>query len=173
VEQNRPRLLLITSELPVRRTRPQPPPSDAPRPSSAVKRQAEALQAFGLSVEIFAFRGRSLYNYAAAWTRLRPRLDEARYDLVHAQEVSNALLALPKRLPLVVTVGKRRRRALHQLLARFLAGRADAVIVPSADIGRRLHTHRPVYVIAPESDEQALTERLLDVYRSVLPFSLS
>ena len=55
----RPRLLLITSEW--------------PPPGNAVKRKAESLGAAGISVEVFAFRGRNWYSYAAAWTRLRPR----------------------------------------------------------------------------------------------------
>jgi hypothetical protein len=160
------RLLLITSEWPQRGTRVTP----EPRPATPVRRQAEALNAAGLSVEIFAFRGHTAFNYVAAWTRLRPRLHPGRYDLVHAQEAANVLLALPKRVPLIVTVRKRNSRwFLHQMLSLFLARRADAVIVPSADVGRQLRTRKPIYIIAPETDEQALTARLLDVYRSVLP----
>jgi hypothetical protein len=158
--------LLITSEWPF-------PVSRAnleSLPSRDVKRQAEGLKAAGWSVEIFGFRGQSVYNYLAAWTRLRPRLHRGRYDLVHAQEVVDVWLALPKRLPLVVTVPRRQsRQLLHHALALFLARHADAVIVPSADVGRQLRTRKPVHVIAPDSDEQALTARLLDVYRSVLP----
>ena len=160
------RLLLITSEWPQRGSRIPP----QPRPASPVRRQAEALKAAGMSVEIFAFRGRTFFNYAAAWARLRPRLHPARYDLVHAQETADVLLALPKRVPLVVTVRKRNSRwFLHQMLTLVLARRADAVIVPSADVGRQLRTRKPIFIIAPETDEQALTRRLLDVYRAVLP----
>jgi hypothetical protein len=154
MREKQPRLLLITNEWPVLKPQhPQP---------SAVKRRAEALQAAGLSVEVFAFRGRNFYNYAAAWTQLRPRLHPGRYDVVHAQDASNTLLALPKRVPLVVSLVKR------NLLARFWASRADAVIVPSEQIKQQLRTRTPVYVITPETDEQAATERLLDVYREVL-----
>ena len=123
------RLLLITSEWPQRGSR----ITQLPRTPSPVRRQAEALQAAGVAVEIFAFRGRSLFNYMGAWTRLRPRLHPDRYDLVHAQETVDVLLALPKRVPLVVTVRTRHSRWLvHQMLALVLARRADAVIVPSA-----------------------------------------
>ena len=160
------RLLLITSEWPQRGTRVTP----EPRPATPVRRQAEALNAAGLSVDIFAFRGRNAFNYVAAWTRLRPRLHPGRYDLVHAQEAANVLLALPKRVPLIVTVRKRNsRRLVHQMLSLFLARRADAVIVESAAVGRQLRTRKPIFIIAPEMDERALTARLLDVYRSVLP----
>lgn len=165
MEPSAPRVLLITSKWPLRGTRVIPP-----RAPSSVKQQAEALKAAGLAVEIFAYRGRNLFNYAAAWTRLRPRLHPGRYDLVHAQETTDVLLALPKRVPLVVTVRKRSSRwFLHQALAVLLARRADAVIVPSADVGRQLRTRKPIFIIAPDTGEQALTARLLDVYRSVLP----
>ena len=166
MELSLPRLLLITSEWPQRGSKITQPP----RPASPVKRQAEALKAAGVTVEIFAFRGRSFFNYLGAWTRLRPRLHPDRYDVVHAQETADVLLALPKRVPLVVTVRTRQSRwFVHQVLALFLARRADAVIVPSAEVGRQLRTRKPIFIIAPETDEQALSERLLDVYRSVLP----
>lgn len=166
MELSLPRLLLITSEWPQRGSKITRPP----RPASPVKRQAEALKAAGVAVEIFAFRGRSLLNYVGAWTRLRPRLHPDRYDVVHAQETADVLLALPKRVPLVVTVRTRHSRwFVHQMLALFLARRADAVIVPSAEMGRQLRTRKPIFIIGPEIDEQALTARLLDVYRSILP----
>lgn len=141
-----------------------------PSPSGSVKRQAEALQAAGVSVEIFVFRGRNVYNYAAAWIRLRPRLRPELYDLVHAQDTSNVLIALPKRVPLVVTLEKWDVPPLRErLLARFLACRADAVIVASDDVGGRVHTGSPVHVIPHGLSESALTARLLAVYRSVVP----
>jgi hypothetical protein len=134
-----------------------------------VKRQAEALQAMGVSVEIFAFRGLNLYNYAAAWTRLRPNLHPGRYDVVHAQDASNALLAFPRRVPLVLTLGTWDRRPLAQrLTARFLAWRADAVVVDSEEMRRRVRTRAPVHVIPPELDEPAVAARLVEVYRSVV-----
>jgi len=167
MEEKRMRLLMITSDWPRAPARPSPSPqsprpSPAPLPSSPVKRQAEALQAAGFRVEIFAFRGRNFYNYAAAWTRLRPRLHPGRYDVVHAQDASTVLLALPKRVPLVVSLEKR------HWLAWFWAWRADAVIVPSEEIGRTLGTRTPVHVIPPDTDEQTRTERLGDVYHGVL-----
>ena len=44
---------------------------------------------------------------------------------------------------------------------------APEVDMPS--LGRQLRTRKPIFIIAPETDEQALTARLLDVYRAVLP----
>jgi hypothetical protein len=149
------RLLLITSEWPVLGAA--APPTHA----SAAKRQAEALEAMGMSVEIFAFRGHGLYDYAAAWTRLRPRLHLERYDVVHAQDVGDVLLTFPKRVPLVITVARPR------FAVRMLVRRADAVVVPSEEIGRRLHTRAPVHVMPPELDDTARAARLVDVYRSL------
>jgi len=142
-----PRLLLITSEW---------PPTGA-----AVRCTAESLQSAGLSVEVFAFRGRTLYNFVAAWTRLRPRLHPGRYDVVHAQDGSDALLAFPKRVPLVMNV------ATAQFIARILARRADAVVVPSEEIGQQLDTRAPVHVMPPGLDDAARAARLVEVYRSV------
>jgi hypothetical protein len=156
-------VLLITSEWPMLR-------APVPRPASGtVKRQAEALQALGMSVEIFAYRGRNLYNYAAAWTQLRPRLDVKRYDVVHAQDAANTFLVLPKRVPLVVSLTRLDLRPLpQQLAARFLARRADAVVVESEEMRSRVGTRAPVHVIPPGLDEAARTARLVEVYRSVV-----
>ena len=115
----------------------------------------------GMSVEIFAFQGRTLYNVVAAWTRLRPRLHPRRYDVVHAQDGSDALLAFPKRVPLVMTV------ATTRFVARWLARRADAVVVPSEEIGRQLHTRAVVHVMPPSLDEAARTAQLVEMYRSL------
>ncbi|HET8712169.1 MAG TPA: glycosyltransferase family 4 protein [Gemmatimonadales bacterium] len=158
----RPRLLFITSEWPVLKPK-QPQPN-------TVKQRAEALQAAGVSVEVFTFSAGTAYGYLAAWTRLRPRLHPRRYDLVHAQDTSNVLLALPKRVPLVVTLGTRDlRRVIQHLFTRFLARRADAVIVGSDEMRDRIRLRTPVYVIPPGLDEGTFTARLLDVYRSLVP----
>jgi hypothetical protein len=152
-----PRLLLITSDWPAPVIR---PPAQ-PNPPTLLKRHAEALQSLGLSVEIFAFRGRGVYNLAAAWTRVRPRLHRGRYDVVHALHPTEALLTLPKRVPLVVTIDR------LDLGARFLARRADAVVVQSAELGRALRTRAAVCVQPEGLDAAARAAWLADVYRSV------
>ena len=150
------RLLLISSEW---------PPA-----GRAVKQQAESLHAAGLAVEVFAFRGgRNFYNYVAAWSRLRPRLHPRRYDLAHAQTAMDALLALPKRLPLVVSVGDHVTKGLALLAAELVARRADAVIVGSDEVRRSMRTRAPVHVIGPGLEEGARTARLVEVYQSVVP----
>jgi hypothetical protein len=116
----------------------------------------------GMSVEIFACRGRGFFNILGAWTRLRPRLHRSRYDVVHTQNAAEVLLAIPKRVPLVTTIER------LSFGVRLLARRADAVVVPSAEIGRQLHTRVPVQVLPPGLDETARAARLVELYQSVL-----
>ncbi|HET9386730.1 MAG TPA: glycosyltransferase [Gemmatimonadales bacterium] len=153
--ERRLRLLLITSEW--------------PPPGGKVRRRAEALHAAGLSVEVFAFRGsRNPFNYIAAWARLRPRLHRHRYDLAHAQWGTDALIAFPNRVPLVVSVGDQVVRGLARLATSWAVRRADAVIVGSEDMRRRVHTRAPVHVIGRDLEPAARTARLVEVYSSVV-----
>jgi len=149
------RLLLITSEW--------------PPPGGKVRRQAEALHAAGLTVEVFAFRGsRNLFNYVAAWARLRPRLHQRRYDLAHAQCGTDALVTFSRRVPLVVSVGDQVLRGLAGIATGWVMRRADAVIVGSEDMRRRVRTRAPVHVIGPGLEPAARAARLVEVYRSVI-----
>lgn len=132
------RVLMVTCEW--------PEPGNS-RTAHFIKRQAEFLKAAGVAVEVFSFKGeKNPLKYMAAWARLRVKLWRGRYDLVHAQFGQSGLLALPKRLPLVVTfrgsdllgtVSDRSGRhmwasVLHQRLCRLVARRADARVVVSA-----------------------------------------
>jgi len=144
--------------------------SDWPPAGRAVRQQAESLHAAGLAVEVFAFRGgRNFYNYVAAWSRLRPRLHPRRYDLAHAQCATDALLALPKRVPLVVSVGDHVTRGLALFALGMVARRADAVIVGSDEMRQSMRTRAPVHVIGPGLDEGMRTARLVEVYQSLVP----
>src|SRR2546422_8318330 len=72
------RVLMITSDWPT---------PGQPRTTYFIKRQAEFLQAAGVLVDVFHFRGRrNPWNYLSAWWRLRRRLARNYYDLVHAQD---------------------------------------------------------------------------------------
>jgi len=131
------RVLMITSAWPT---------PGQPRSTHFIKRQADFLRAAGVELDVFQFQGEQQLNrYARAWVRARRQLDPARYDLVHAQFGQSGLLALPKRLPLVVTFrgsdllgivsdGDGRytwKGRILQRLSRWVARRADAVIVVS------------------------------------------
>ena len=89
-------VLMITSEWPV--------PDGRPRTTHFIKRQAEHLRAAGVAVDVFHFKGAgNAWNYVKAWLRARRQLRQGRYDLVHAQFGQSGLMALPRRLPFVVT----------------------------------------------------------------------
>src|SRR5256714_1765626 len=118
-----------------------------------------------------AANGHSINSRAGprVWPHLRPD----RYALVHAQFGQSGLLALPRRLPLVVTfrgsdvlgiISDRRGRNtlrghLLQSASRFVARRADAVIVVSEHMRAQLRTAAPVHVIPSGLD--------LDLFRPI------
>lgn len=146
------RVLMITSEW--------PKPGVCVTPHF-IKRQAEFLQAAGIDVEVFDFRGaRRLRNYVVSWRRVQRKLAGGRYDLVHAQFGQSGVLALPKRVPLVVTLrgsdilgivgpdGRYLRKGrLLQAASRLVARRADAVIAVSEHMRAYLDPRIPVHII--------------------------
>src|SRR2546429_5890181 len=138
------------------------PQPGRPHTQQFVKRQAEFLRAAGVEVEVFDFRGRQkLRNYVTGWARVRSRLSARRYDLVHAQFGQSGLLALPKRLPLVVTlrgddlqgivddvdgrIGLKGK--VLQRISQWVAAHADSVIVVSEHMRAFLDPLVPVYTI--------------------------
>jgi glycosyltransferase involved in cell wall biosynthesis len=137
------------------------PQPGQPQTTHFVRRQAEFLQRAGVLVDVFHFRGaKNPWNYASAWLKVRPRIRSGRYDLVHAQFGQSGVLALPKRLPLVVTlrgsdilgiVGKDGRYTLagrvSQFVARLAIRRADAVVVVSEHMRAYFDTAAPVTVL--------------------------
>ncbi|HSA57550.1 MAG TPA: glycosyltransferase family 4 protein [Gemmatimonadaceae bacterium] len=170
------RVLMITSEW---------PSPGAPR-TTFIKRQADFLKAAGVHVDVFAFRGdQNPYKYATMWWRAQSLLVPDRYDLVHAQFGQSGLLALPKRLPLVVTfrgsdllgvVRDRdgryslRGRAL-QRASRLVARRADAVIVVADFMRQHFATEAPVHVIPSGLDLRLFRPMPRDAARAQLGFA--
>lgn len=146
------RVLMVTSDWPT---------PGQPRTTYFIKRQAEFLQAAGVQLEVFHFRGRrNPWNYLSAWWRLRRRLARGSYDLVHGQFGQSGMLAYPKRLPLVVTfrgsdllgeVGDGGRYTLVgrllQRVSRAVARGADAVIVVSEHMKAELPPGVAAHVI--------------------------
>jgi glycosyltransferase involved in cell wall biosynthesis len=144
------RVLMITSEWPT---------VGQPRTTHFIKRQADFLKAAGIDVDVFHFQGhKNPLKYLRAWTQAQRRLARERYDLVHAQFGQSGLLALPKRIPLVVTfrgsdllgiVGDKDGRytpqgKIGQKISRMVASRADAVIV----VSEQMKTHLPSSIAA-------------------------
>ena len=157
------RVLMITSEW----------ASDPGHTAHFIERQVRYLRAAGIDVDVFQFRGaRQPLRYLAAWAGLRRRLGRQRYDLIHAQFGQSGLLALPKRLPLVVTfrgddlfgiLGHDGRPTpagrLLQRLSRLVARRADAAILVSEHLRRYLPRSGAVHIVPSGLD--------LDLFRCI------
>jgi glycosyltransferase involved in cell wall biosynthesis len=137
------KVLMITSEYPT--------PAN-PRIVPFIARQVDFLRLAGVEVDLFHFRGKkNLFYYIAAWFRLRRHTKGKSYDLMHAQWGHSAMLALPKRLPWVITFrgndlegiigdnGKPRLLGkILTLVSKMTARMADGVIVVSDSLGQKL-----------------------------------
>jgi glycosyltransferase involved in cell wall biosynthesis len=137
------------------------PQPGQPQTTHFVKRQAEFLRRAGVLVDVFHFRGaKRPWNYAQAWLAVRPKIRTGAYDLVHAQFGQSGVLALPKRLPLVITlrgsdilgiVGSNGRYTtagkVSQWVTRLAVRRADAVVVVSEHMKAYFETRAPVTVL--------------------------
>jgi glycosyltransferase involved in cell wall biosynthesis len=136
-----------------------------------IARQVEFLRRAGINVEVFAFRGaKNPINYLKAWRRLRRKLKRERYDLIHAQFGQSGLLAMPKRIPLVVTlrgddilgVNRPGRRPafygqLLRRLSQLVAARSDAVIIVADHMRDHIPSSAPIHVIPSGLDFDSLT----------------
>lgn len=172
------RVLMITSGWPI---------PGQEQTTHFIKRQAESLRAAGVDVDVFHFRGRQLLrHYVTAWLRARSRLAGGGYDLVHAQFGQSGVLALPKRIPLVVTLrGDDLQGIIHdvegnirlkgrvlQRLSQWVASRADAVIVVSDHMRAYLDTAAPVHTIPSGLDLVTFREMPRDEARRHLGLPL-
>lgn len=154
------RVLMITTEWPA---------PGMSRTAHFIKRQADFLRAAGVDVEVFTFySGKNPFNYAKAWARIQIKLRREQYDLVHAQFGQSGLVALPKRIPLVVTfrgsdvlgiVGDRdgrytRLTGIQRGVSQMVARRADACIVVSEHMKASLPSSTDAHVIPSGIDFQ-------------------
>ena len=129
------------------------PAPGGPRTSHFIKRQADFLQAAGVDVEVFHFQAqKNVARYVKAWLAVRRKLRSNRYDLIHAQFGQSGLMALPKRIPYVVTLrgsdilGTVSDRSgsytsagkINQHISRMVAAKADGVILVSEHMKRHL-----------------------------------
>lgn len=89
------RVLIVTSEWPTHET-----PTYVP----FLVQQVDYMRRAGLDVEVFAFRGKkNPLRYLQAWRNLRRQHDLKQFDIIHAHFGQSALVALPSRVPLIVT----------------------------------------------------------------------
>jgi teichuronic acid biosynthesis glycosyltransferase TuaC len=137
------RVLMITSEW---------PSVETPNAVPFVVRQVEFLRRAGIDVDVFHFRGaRNPLNYFFNWIKFRRQMFSKKYDIIHAQWGQSGIMALPKRLPLVVTfrgddlegiVGKNGKYTIAgnilRLVSQTVAFFADEVIVVSLNLAKKL-----------------------------------
>jgi teichuronic acid biosynthesis glycosyltransferase TuaC len=155
---DRLRVLMITSEWPT---------ADHPHQVPFIVQQVAFLRKAGVEVDVFPFRGgKRISRYAQAWSDARAKIATGNYHLVHAQWGQSGLLALPRRIPLVVTfrgddlegiIGKDGKPTLQgsllKTISRQVARLADQVIVVSESLARAL-PHRRVHVVPSGLDLQ-------------------
>jgi len=134
---------MITSEWPT---------PEKPYQVPFIVRQVEYLRKAGVAIDVLPFRGgKSPMNYARAWQKTQSVLRSGKYDLVHAQWGQSGLLALPKRMPLVVTfrgddlegitdgTGKLTPRGfILKTISRLVASAADQVILVSQHMAKSI-----------------------------------
>ena len=137
-----PRVLYVTSQWDL-------PTGRAP----FVRREVEALRNLGVAVDVLGYRGGwSPLAYWRAIRRMRNRLRDGAYDVVHARFGQCGIVALAqRRVPVVVTFGGsdvqgspafhgagRLRHHLLRAVSRAVAKRADEVIVVAEHLARHL-----------------------------------
>ncbi len=146
------KVLMITSEYPT---------AERPMGVPFIRRQVEFLRKAGVDVDVFHFKGNKKFlNYISAWWRLRKHVYGKHYDLMHAQWGHSATLALPKRMPWVITfrgndlegiIGRSGNQTflgkILQTVSKTTARFADNVIVVSESLGR--HLKRDDYRVIP------------------------
>jgi glycosyltransferase involved in cell wall biosynthesis len=137
------------------------PTESYPYSGTFVAQQVEFLRKRQIEIEVIPFRGAgNPLNYLKAWLRVRRALNNQHYDLVHAHFGHSGLLALPKKIPLVVTfhgsdaqgflnaAGQEPLKSrLLRRISSYVALQADAAIV----VARHLLAYLPprTYAIIP------------------------
>lgn len=137
------RVLMLTKEWPT---------PEKPGRAPYIAQQYRFLNAAGAAVDFFTFPGeKNPLNYLRAWFEVQKRIRAGAYDIVHAQFGQTGILAMPKRLPLVVTyrgsdlegmVGPDGRYTtmgkLLRAISRWMAREADEVCLVSESMSRHL-----------------------------------
>lgn len=144
--------------------------------------QLKRLEALGIQADVFSFQGRK--NPLNYWLARRDFLqrDFSQYDLVHAHHGQSGLVALAqRRLPVVVTFhgsdlqGIRGMRGqvtplgyVLRLASRWVASRADAVILVSDSLARHVSPGIKYQVIPAGIDTQLFRSLPADAARQAL-----
>lgn len=170
------RVLMITSEWPT---------PEMPHLVPFVVRQVRFLQQAGVDVQVYAFRGgKNLANYIKAWKEVQTEIKRGKFDIIHAQWGQSGLLALPKRLPLVVTfrgddlngiVGANSRKTAYGYVLRsvsyIVARAADQIILVSDTLAKAI-PNRLYHVIPSGLDLEMFCPTAKEIARQKLGLSL-
>jgi glycosyltransferase involved in cell wall biosynthesis len=148
-----------------------------PERAPFIVRQVESLRGRGLAVEVVHVDGGGRPGtYVRRWREVRALMAARAVDLVHAQWGQSALVALPRRAPLVVTfrgsdlegiAGHPVAGGVLRGLSRFAARRADQVIVVSASLARHI-PFRDCHVIPSGLDLDLFTPMPMTDARAIL-----
>jgi glycosyltransferase involved in cell wall biosynthesis len=151
------RVLLVTSEWPT---------VDLPHAVPFIVQEVKYLRKAGIDVTVFNFRGNKIpLNYCKHWLRLRNTLDFSKFDLIHAHFGQSGILALPAKIPLVVTFHGSDLQGITdakgrytvtgrvlRLVSQFISRRADGIILSSEHLKQFLSPKLPINIIPPGID---------------------
>jgi glycosyltransferase involved in cell wall biosynthesis len=157
------RVLMVTSEWVL--------PGE-PYKHSFLGRQYNFLKREGIEIEIFFFKAhKKLFFYLLIWIRLHLKLlfSTNKYDLIHAQFGQSGVVAMPTKLPLIVTLrgcdilGERNKDGyiilkghILQRLIQWMTIRAEAVIIVSAHMQKYLPSSVIPHIIPSGLDFDSL-----------------
>ncbi len=157
------RVLMVTSEWVL---------SGEPYKHSFLGRQYQFLKREGIEIDIYYFKARKkLFNYLWIWVRLHLKLlfSSNKHDIIHAQFGQSGVVAMPTKLPLIVTLrgcdilGERDKDGniilkgrILQRLIQWMTRRADAVIIVSGHMRNYLPSTIIPHIIPSGLDFESL-----------------
>ena len=154
MSENKPKVLLITSEW---------PSEEKPNSVPFLIQHARFLKEEGLQLSVFYFRGRkNPFNYLRAWFDVRCSEAWKKADILHAHWGQSGLLTLFSRKKRIVTFhgsdlhgilnSKGKQTFQGRLLiaiSRFLANRVDRVVVVSSELKMHLLNYKRSVDVIP------------------------
>ena len=146
------KVLMITSAYPTK---------EYPFRGKFIQIQEELLKERGIDVQIFFFRGhKNPIKYLRSWFQVRKKLKDHDFDFLHAQFGQSAILALPKKKPLIISfrgtdlngyISKNGKEGIKSKiltgLSRYVSKKADQVVVVSEGLSKKLPSSVKYHII--------------------------